>query len=450
MLGKEMFKADTLKDVYAALHPHRIDTAQVAETLSEAGSAFDGNRWIERLAINLNEGPKAGNTFVLTGHSRLEISVGVDLIFQRLQHTFTILRISVIEELNLSSFTYIDLILLILEKLLALGEGYGIHYDQPIAGELPAWEQNPTIPPKRESRKSDPLDDTDEEDDPGLLESLISTREAAKHSFPLRQMMKHSMEPKVPQLISFCNLLISQIESAMPSEGQKRLFILVQDLDEAPFDRVQGLFFPHAPMIASLACRVVYTIPGLFYYHPNYNRVRAFFRGHWEVPAIQIHDLEDVACQTGLQCLRKIVLSGMEEALFATSELSDRLIHASGGCLRDLLLLVVNAADEALDRGSQTIEASDCEKVIELLKKEYATIFAEIMNASGQSIDLYEVLTQGEDPSLRITMLENHAAHGLRQNHCLLNLGNDNMLIHPLVQALLAERGGLNKKVDST
>ena len=449
MLGKEMFKADTLKDVYAALHPHRIDTAQVAETLSEAGSAFDGNRWVEDFTTHARDAPKINDTFILTGHSRFEISVGVDFIFQQLQHTFTILRISVVEELNPASFTYIDLILLMLEKLLVLGEDYGIHYDQPVAGELPPWEQKPHTQPKQGSGGFDSLDapTSDEEDEPGLLESLISTREAAKHSFPLQQMMKHSMEPKVPQLISFCNLLIGQIKSAMPTEDP-RLLLLVQDLDQAPFDRVQSLFFPHAPMIASLACSVIYTIPSLLYYHPNYSRVAPFFRGHWEVPMVNIYDLEGVACQTGFQYLRKIVLSGMAEELWESSDLIDRLIQASGGCLRDLLLLVVNAADEALDRDSQTIEAGDCERAIELLKKDYTVSLTEVIGEAGQ--DIYQVLAQVDSQCVSMGMLESPAACILRQHLCMLNLGNGSVVVHPIVKGILVEREILTGKIDST
>lgn len=446
MEGNVLCKAGALDEVYLWLHPHRIDLQSIAEALLHADDAFYGNRWVQDLTPRKPSVQVLNRAYLLTGSSPFSIDLGFACLKAQLRDRDAVLEVPVLEALNPMTITYVDLVLLIAEQLLALAEGLGISFDLVPEDVMPHADTATAYFTGRLLGLERPLDGI-KEVETGLLQSLRDTRLAAKYSKPLHQMLLHTLEPKVTQLIGFCNHMIATLQGTLAAAGKGRLWILLPDLHRLEPDRVRGLFYPHAPILSTFACCACFSMPGALYFHPHFRRIGSFFSRHWEVPAVRLGALGGGPDALGIGTLRSIVGGRMDLALFEGLEILDALILASGGCLIDLLRLVVIAADNACNQGRISMSLEDGDWAIGSLIKTYAmrlsTPITPLDEKDPQKVQLdrYRTLAAIAAETAGLDMLEGRIGLALRQQDCVLRDGRNGYQVHPMVTRVMAAQG---------
>lgn len=447
MEGNVLCQAGALDEVYLSLHPHRVDLLGIAETLMRAGDAFYANRWLDDLEPRKGGTQVLNHAYLITGSSSFAIDLGFACLKAKLGEGNVALEVSVIDALNPSTLTYVDLVLLIVERLLALAEDLGISFDLAPEAVIPHEDMATAFFTRRLLGLERQAEDLRQTEEAGLLQSLRDTRLAAKYSAPLHQILMHTLEPKVTQLVSFCNHVIARVQSALDHAGKGRLWILLPDLHRLEADRVRALFYPHTPILSTFACSTCFSMPGAIYFHAHFRRIGPFFSRHWEVPAVRLEAWAGGQDALGLGALRAIVAGRMDIGLFENLEILDRLIRASGGCMIDLLRLVVIAADNACNHDRNKITLEDGAWAIGSLLKTYGVrLSTTSMPADADDLqkmqqEHHRVLQAVVEDTAAYDMLEGRVGLALRQHDCLLKVGQDGYKVHPMVLQVLAANG---------
>jgi hypothetical protein len=121
------------------------------------------------------------------------------------------------------------------------------------------------------------------------------------------------------------------------------------------------------------------------------------------------------------------------------------MILDSGGCLRDLFLMIYESAEHALDQGADHISEAHRHNAFLKLRREYDNSIAEYREGSEIfTVDQYYqalvALAHSQDKQPENTEVVMH----LRQSLAILGYNGEGWCeVHPIVKAILRERGKL-------
>jgi len=198
---------------------------------------------------------------------------------------------------------------------------------------------------------------------------------------------KLEVEPKIETLVEALNSIVADVQE----KAGKPLVLIVDGLDK-PYDPdIIALNFAERNYLSKPACRVVYAAPMWVYYSSRFAAVRQRFPV-LEFPNIKLYERRKRQRNTragkrqsmsrrkrdehGFQVMREIVnkrlgaLGLMPDKVIETTAL-DRLIHASGGVVRDLIRLIRDVASDAEIAGASSITKKLAEKAVARLRRQY-------------------------------------------------------------------------------
>ncbi|MCO6486788.1 MAG: hypothetical protein J5I98_00155 [Phaeodactylibacter sp.] len=122
------------------------------------------------------------------------------------------------------------------------------------------------------------------------------------------------------------------------------------------------------------------------------------------------------------------------------------MILYSGGVLRDLFFLVLEAAENAMDHEREAISEEDWNTAFNSLKRDYNTNIADFRDGDKlyEAETYLKILAELANDSNKQVVNTEEVMH-LRSNLCILAYnGQDWTDVHPIVKELLQERGLLN------
>lgn len=372
-----------------------------------------------------------------------------------LKDSFLTLNFSVTKELDAVNINYIELFIVAMEKLFELAEERTFTIRDEFLRSITHWAQSQEIVEIRDKYLGGEFGaDVSGEikggiekgvfQTPFLLKFFTGLKVSAKTSKSFKETLKRNVEPKLSELVFHCNRLIAEVLYNAHAKGYENLLLIVEDLDKIPLDNADELFYKYADQLTQLETNIIFTFPVALYYHTRFNTIRHHFEQVLELPMIKVAEKDGSPNPEGLELMRSIVEKRMNLNLFDDPLLLDRLIRYSGGCLRDLFLMIKEAADTALDEGREIITDSDVYRALQLLKKEYDNNIADYRKPTGVFISAsayYEVLVAlANNPEKRLENTE--AAMDLRQNLSILGYNGDGWCdVHPVMKEVLKDRG---------
>ena len=183
----------------------------------------------------------------------------------------------------------------------------------------------------------------------------------AKDSKDVRSLLRQHLEPRINTILEIINSeLIDTANQQLRAQGKAGLVVIVDNLDRIDNKpRVQDrrqpeyLFVDRGDQLKKLRCHVVYTVPlVLSFSNEKENLTNRFGAGPQVLPMVRTRAQDGSASDAGLAALRQMVLArafpevSAEErlsqmgVLFDSLETLDRLCLASGGHVRNLLVLI--------------------------------------------------------------------------------------------------------------
>jgi hypothetical protein len=194
-----------------------------------------------------------------------------------------------------------------------------------------------------------------------------------KNSPDARQQVRAALEPQVSNLISATNDFFDDVNTQLQALGYAGLVLIVDNLDRivlrnnsgSEYNTHEQLFINRGSQLASLRCHVVYTIPINLIFSSLAPALKGVFnRGPEILPMIRVRDHDGNDSQDGLASLRTTLdrrvaaaETTLEEA-FESDVAISYICRASGGHLRNLLMLVRSACDR-LDSLPVTLAAAE-------------------------------------------------------------------------------------------
>ncbi len=182
-----------------------------------------------------------------------------------------------------------------------------------------------------------------------------------KNSPKLREQLRQYLEPRTDKLLEQINQeLIKPAIEQLKKQGKQGLVVIVDNLDRVDNtfrlrERTQPeyLFVDRGEQLKQLECHVVYTIPLVLTFSNDLARLRNCFGVDPKLlPMVRLQQRNGSECEEGMDLLRQMVLArafpdfepqqrlGLIEEVFDALETLDRMCQASGGHVRNLMVLL--------------------------------------------------------------------------------------------------------------
>ena len=336
---------------------------------------------------------------------------------QALQDTHVVIFVNAEEALNLGDVHYTDLLVTLGLAVYREARRWGVPADDKQAENLLFWYTEQIL----------------EEDETARLRSEVAgevnlgvvrfgTRLAQEA--PFRKTVRARAEARLSDLITRLNELLISLRKRFG----RRILVIVDGVDKIyNLRQAADLFLYGSNALSAPACRIIYTVPFPLFYSPDFQQVRQQFHRNHLLPNVKTRNRDSSPYAPGQEMLREVILRRMGEQLI-TPEALERLIHASGGLLRELLRLARLSILSALDRGAERIMPEDVEWAI----REVQNTFRRILKAED-FLHLREVCE-----TKQLDQLPPRMADRLLHNLSVLEYNGDVWWdVHPVVKQLL-------------
>ncbi|NET90830.1 MAG: AAA family ATPase [Kamptonema sp. SIO1D9] len=222
---------------------------------------------------------------------------------------------------------------------------------------------------------------TSEEGKVSLAFGIGELTAQAKDSKDIRALLRQHLEPRVNNILAAINQeLIITAKQQLQQQGKAGLVVIIDNLDRIDNKpkttlRMQPeyLFVDRGEQLNELQCHVIYTIPLVLAFSNDKEQLTNRFGSYPQLlPMVRVQNRDGTICEAGLESLRQMILArafpdfSPEERLNLLTEIFDskatldRLCQASGGHVRNLLVLL----HSCLKKDDPPFESTLIEQVI--------------------------------------------------------------------------------------
>ena len=441
-----MQRATQVSDIYRAFKGEPLEIDELDAFFVDATPARGTENPRQRMARLLRRNIGNPLKVLFVGYKGCGKSTELNHLQKDIQDEFLVVNYSVMRELDVNRISHTELFIVTMERIFDVVDRAGMSpYVSP--GYLKAvqgWIQQKEIEEIREKYNiSGEIDAGAGIDIPFLKAFFAKLKFSAKTSASLKETIKTHLEPKISDLIDYCNDLIREVRSALREIGKKDLLIIIEDLDKVPLSEAKSLFYDRIHQLTLLQAHVIFTFPIALYHSIRFTEIKAHFSERHELPMIKVAEKDGRPFSQGIETLRRIIAQRCDLALFESDQVLDQFIRDSGGCLRDLFMMVYEAAEQALDAERPQINDSDRQRAFQKLKREYDNAIAEYReDGKLYTVDQYYealvTLANSQDKKPENTEVVMH----LRQSLAVLGYNGEGWCdVHPIVKEILRERG---------
>lgn len=433
----------SLKDIYNKLSPYPLDGKELKEYYLDL-FAVRGENKILTLKNRLLSDPGGKMHFLLVGFRGCGKSTELNKLKSEIEGTFLVANLQLQQELDLNTVGYVDILLLMMEKLFDIAQINNIAISKSYLKSIKNWTSTEEIEKVRgfSSEFESEVGVSGELGIPFFSKFFATLRNVSKLNYEAKKTITEVVERQLSDLINNCNDLIREIKLNLHKIGKKGLLLIVEDTDKLLLDRSEDLFFKYSPVFASLNTHTVFTFPIALQCNPRATLATAHFDDCFELPMVMIKNRQGFETD-GTVALKKVIEKRIGSSLFEEKVL-EKAIAMSGGCLRDLFRIVRDAADSAIEKGHPKITIDDCDTALRSLKKSFKNLIAEkridreVLVSTQTYLDVLVSLFKSSDKQL----LNTEADLDLRHNLCILGYDGDGWYdVHPIVVEILRERG---------
>lgn len=447
-------RANDINGVYAALSQKPLQLNELDEFYQETYAARGGAKTRTRIERLLKNSIGDNQHILIVGYGGCGKSTELKKLEKELQSDFLIFNFSVFEELDPNSVKYLELIIVTMERLFSYVDQAGLNIKKSYLKGISNFLLSKDLQTINERYVGVEVNAEGgaEFSIPFITKYFIKLKGALKGSRSIKTILTEEIEPKFSELIGHCNMLINEIKLQLPKLGKKDLIIIIEDLDKIKLSEAQAIFYDYASQITEVKANVIYTFPIALRYNIQYTTIKSKFDNIRELPMIKVAEKDgETKFIEGIETMKKIIAMRMDLKLFENENILYELIQFSGGCLRDLFLLVKEAAEFAIDEDRQIITTTDKKEAINHLEQEYKNTIADNVDEDGEVLitakTYYEVLLKlYKDPDKK--MDNTQAEMDLRQNLTILGYKNSESWcnVHPILKSVLNKRANANDR----
>ncbi len=340
-----------------------------------------GDDTVARLSLKLQQSYRAlpFKAFVM-GHPGVGKSTEITRLLQRVKDQHIGVRLSVATELNPFSFKVFVVLLLMLARLAEEADRIkAIPLEGILSGHLvkdiQQWFGSEQIKSSRTTTFAAGVEAGAgvKEGSPwaALLGLFASAKAEMKYASDRKaETVEHRLQ-RLPDLVALCNRLLDICTETLLRKSGKEWVLVVEDLDKTGISpqQLQELFIQYGTVFQDLRVNMIFTIPVWLAYSPEANRLPFEWHMMHDTP---VYDQRHEPHTKGRTAIQAVLEARVSPSLFADDQMT-RLIVASGGNLRDLFALVLDAGEGASLRNppAAVIGPDDATAAINKLRRDY-------------------------------------------------------------------------------
>jgi hypothetical protein len=316
----------------------------------------------------------------LMGHPGVGKSTEITRLLTLVEDQYVGVRLSAASELNPASFKIFDVLLLMLARLAEQADRMNAI---PLEGLLPAqllsdiqqWFGTEQV--KRTGTRTiggevkAGIGLKGESPWASLIGLFASATGEMKYAGERKKETVEYRLQRLQDLVGYCNRLINVCDEALKQKTRKEWLLVVEDLDKSVISppQLQELFLQYGNVFQDLRVNMIFTIPVWLAYSAEANRL-PFKR--YTIHDTPVYDRQHNPHENGRAAVETVLEARVSPSLFAPGQMT-RLIVASGGNLRDLFDLVLDAGGVARQRNplAAAIGPDDAKAAIGAMRREY-------------------------------------------------------------------------------
>ena len=401
---------------------------------------------VEELKKNLRKENK-NIKILFAGHSGSGKSTELNRLIRDIDSTTFTVKVSVTEELNVSDLNYIDLIMVMMEKLANQAAESGlIQKNSKHLETIKDWLADVTKIKVEETGHMLEIG-AGLKANRGILSLLVGLiaefKTVIKAGSSSKKEYRRKLEQQISQLKTYCNFMIKEITNNLEKQN-KKLLIVFEDIDKADTGKAQDMLFKHSGILSELETSIIFTVSIFTLTTPDLARSGGKF-AMVRLPMLKTEKRKGDEFTEGCNIITEIVKKRAELSLFADGVLK-KMIARSGGVLRDLFEMIQVAANASDTNGLDKINEGMSYYAFGRIKARYHGMIS-VRGKTEEGIttdDLYEelkILIRSKEKKPRL----NATTYSLLSCLAVLEYNGEQWFdVHPAVKSLLKEMGELN------
>jgi len=380
------------------------------------------------------------------GHGGSGKSTELNKLVKELDGEYLVVNFSVREEMSLTDVNSEDIILVLMERLVATAADATLDVDTEALEGINNYFTTITETQREENKQAIGVTAEANISTPPILAGLIKLLAGFKAEVRYEARSETSrvaaIRKRPGDLIAYANLLVNAVRQSLPP-GQHLLFI-VEDLDKLDIAIARKVFIEKPTILTALKANIIYTIPIFTYHSPDAGILLTQFHSSLSLPMIKVMEPNDKLAK-GFDVVRDIITRRLgDDAL--TKEAMNILIKMTGGVLQHAFEVVVGAT--LLRNASVPL---DVEQIKHSLRRKKGEFLTEItlpfdpvpgLDRREQLYDRLKQCLQNQKAGKPCRPSGQAIDQVLLKSCALVEYNGDRWLgVHPLVQEILTETG---------
>ncbi len=314
------------------LDKYWIDTLEARDPLHEV-------RTVLRARLDDREDCK----ILFYGHGGSGKSTELNKLVGELKDSFLVVNFSVREEMSLTDVNSEDLILVLVERLVARAQAQALPVDQAALQGVYDYFASYTDTRTEEDARAGKIEAGAEVKTPAILSGLVNLFAGFKAEVRYEARNETSRIARIRRrpgdLLNWANLLINAVRQALPPN--LRLLFIVEDLDKLDIATARQVFVEKTNILTGLNANIIYTIPIFTFHSPDARILHTQFQQAVSLPMIKVTG-PDGARAAGFEITREIITKRLGvDAL--NEEAMNLLIEKTGGVLQHAFEAIIGA-----------------------------------------------------------------------------------------------------------
>lgn len=443
-----MTKAKTLYEFMNVFSPFPLDGDNFNEFYVDTESVRGTE--MKKMAMSCLYGGNPFAKILFSGHMGSGKTTEVYKLAKDISSEYEVVKISLMKDLDLYNLSYIDLIFEIMSAIILHVDGrLGMLSDSDMSmfNQLYNYWHAEYFKTEITNEDSEYVASVDggmkAEQSVSLGSGLLAKFKFLVHvavngqgifrtSTQTKDDLKVKIEPRMRDLISAINSMIVGINRSI---APKKLLIIIEDLDKADSLVVEDLFGKHQTQLFAINVKTIYMLPIYFKYSLDFKRVKDNADASYVLNTISVLDRNKHENVENVEFFKQFVYKRADERFFDDDALK-LMIRKSGGILRDLFSLLVDASLNAvIDHPDiELITMEDAEKACVKLRTEYVKTI--------ETQQHYEKLMQVYSNSDEV--FEDRILMDLLRANMVIECGEDKFyLVHPLIVDYMMAKGDI-------
>ena len=374
--------ATDLDHLHLTLRPEPLmEPEEFKQYYREQVNQVRGEDTVARLSLKLQQAYRTlPFKAFLMGHPGVGKSTEISRLLERVKDQHVGVRLRIATELNPASFKVFDVLLLMLVRLAEEADRIkavplGGMLSEHLVSGIEQWFGTEQVKRSRAETtavgveagagvKGDSLW-------AGLLGLFASAKAEMKYAADRKTETIDYRLQRLPELVDLCNRLIDVCNQTVLEKTGQEWLLVVEDLDKTGISpqQLQELFIQYGTVFQDLRVNMIFTIPVWLAYSPEANRLP--FERHM-IHDTPVYDRNHGPHQNGRSAVQTVLEARVSPSVFAEGQMT-RLIVASGGNLRDLFALVLDAGEgaRARDSGAIVIGPDDAKAAVNKMRRDY-------------------------------------------------------------------------------